>query len=734
MADLLLYGVIGDEWDGLDAKTLVLAISQVDDVLNLRINSPGGFVTEGLAIYGAVLRARAAGVKVTCFVDGIAASMASVIAMAGDEIVMAENALMMIHNPSNSAFGVADELRAAADQLDLLRDQCVSIYAKQTGLDVDALKAMLDAETWFTAEQALEQKFCTRVDAPSSATACNIDLFGFRKAPESPRISSAVMLGKPKATPAAPQRPQETKMDLYKTRAALVAAIAKFQAEGGTQAEIDKIAKSAVALDAKDALPATGALAIAPAPAAPGAPGVTPADAQARADQAVTAERTRVTAIRALGRKHKMTDEFIDELAGSGSTVEQAQAKILDKLAETGDQQQIGHTPIRITADAQAKWQNGATAWLLTRAGVSGLVAKAAQARGQTVDLDPGEFRGVSCVDLARESLMHAGVRLASRDPKAIIGAAFTARGEAGGLQTTGDFTVLLENVLHKTLQAAFATTPDTWSRFCGTGTITDFRAHPRYLRGTFSSLDDLNEAGEFRNKAIPDGSRESITGKTKGNIVGLSRQAMINDDMGVFSGVAVDLGRAAKLTIEKDVYALLAMNGGLGPVMGDGKTLFHADHGNLVAAGSGSAPGVTSFDNARVAMASQMDLSGNEFLDIRPQSWLGPLSLGGSVRVIVGAPYDTEVAGKLQVPNKVQALVSDIIDTPRMTGTGWDMFADKDTAPAIEVAFLNGVQEPFLDSEMGWRLDGTEWKVRIDYGVGGLNWRSAYRNPGQGN
>lgn len=696
MADLMLYGVVGDDYDGLDAKTMVLAISQAEGELNVRINSPGGLVTEGLAIYSALMRARAAGVKVTCSIDGLAASMASVIAMAGDEIVMAENALMMIHNPSTVAWGVSAELRAAADQLDLMRDQTVAIYARQTGLGTDVLNAMLDAETWFNADQALAQQFATRIDAPSTATACNIDLFGFRQAPETPRISAMALLGRPRGTLPAHQKGTDMPQAVQ---------------NGGDIKPADTIVTPPASSSATN-------------PAA-----ITAADAQARADAAVASERTRISAIRALGRKHKMTDEFIDGLTGSDTTVEQAQAKILDKLAEAGDAQQIGHTPVRITADGRDKWLAGASAWLLTRAGVSGIVAKAAAMRKEAVELDPGEFRGVSCVDLAREALMHSGTKLASRDPKAIIGAAFTARGEAGGLQTTGDFTVLLENTLNKTLQAAFTITPDTWSRFCGVGTLTDFRAHPRYLRGTFSALDGLTEAGEFRNKALPDGSKETITGATKGNIVGLSRQAMINDDMGVFSGIAVDLGRAAKLTIEKDVYALLAQNGGLGPIMGDGLTLFHANHGNLAAVAA--APAVSSFDAARVAMASQMDLSGNEFLDIRPAAWLGPIGLGGAVRVIIGAPYDTEVASKFQVPNKVQALVSDIIDTPRLTGTAWEMFADKDVAPAIEVAFLNGVQEPFLDSELGWRVDGTEWKVRIDYGVGALNWRCAYRNPG---
>ena len=719
--------MIGDEWDGLDAKSVVLDITNVTDALNLRINSPGGFVTEGLAIYGAVMRARAAGVKVTCYIDGIAASMASVIAMAGDEIVMAENALMMIHNPSASAFGVADELRAVADQLDLLRDQCVSIYAKQTGLDADTLKSMLDAETWFTADQALAQKFCTSIDGASTATALNVTAFGFRKAPETPRISATAMLGKPKAQRAAPQRPLETKMNLYTTRAALVAAIAKFQSDGGTQAEIDKIAQSAIALDAKDALPATGALALAVADPAPAvvtppvasATGLTQTDVQA----AIAADRQRGASIRALGMKHKLDAPFVEAIASSGDSLDVAREKMLDKLAERGDAQNIGNTAITITADARDKWLDGATAWLLTRAGVSGTVAKAAAMRGEKIDLNPGEFRGVSCVELARESLMHSGVKLATRDPKTIVGAAFTARGEI--TQTTGDFSVLLENVMHKTVQATYAVTPDTWSQFCGVGTVTDFRVANRYLRGTFGALDNVNEAGEFKNKPIPDGAKQTIQAGTKGNIINLSRQAIINDDMGVFSDLATELGRAAKLTIEIDVYALLNSN----PTMFDGQPLFSAAHGNVAAVSA--PPGVVSFDAARVQMASQKDVSGNEFLEIRPNVWLGPLGIGGAARIIVGSPYDPDATNKLQRPNIVQGLVSTIVDTPRLTGTAWYMFADKDMAPAIEVVFLNGVQEPFLDNELGWRVDGTEWKVRLDYGVGAVNWRSAIKNGG---
>ncbi len=730
MTEILLYGIIGDEWDGLDAKTIFGLIAGGDDDIVAHINSPGGYVMEGLAIYNAFAGAKAAGRKVTIHIDGLAASMASVIAMAGDEIIMADNALMMIHNPWDVAIGDARELRAAADKLDVIRDQLVRIYSGQTGLSADELVTMLDAETWLTSEQALAQKFITSVTEASSAAACDVTAFGFRKAPETPRISAMAMIGKPKAAASAPQRPQEKPMDLYKTRAALVAAIAAFQKDGGTQADIDKIAKSAIALDARDTLPATGALAAATAAEAASTTStsvvaITTADVQ----NAVAGERARVAGIRALGTKHGLGNDFIDGLVNSETSLATAREKILDKLAEGGDAANVGHnSPARVTVDQRDKFREGATNWLLVKAGVAHLVEKAhalAHPGEKALKIDPGEFRGMRNVDLARESLENAGTNTRSmRDPDMIVRHAMTSQA-AVITQTTSDFPVLFENAIHRILQAAYATTPDTWTRFCGIGTVTDFRPHTRYLRGSFGALDQVNEAGEFKNKPIPDLAREMIVAKTVGNMINLSRQAIVNDDMDVFSGLAVDLGRAAKLTIEVDVYALLNSN----PIMNDGLPLFDAGHGNLAAAGA--APSVAAFDAMDAAMGAQKDISGNEYLEIGLDRLLVPRSLRGAAITINGSEYDPDAVNKLQKPNIVKGLLSDVIATQRLTGTAYYGFADPSTAPALEVVFLNGVTEPFTDSQDGWRVDGVEWKVRHDYGTGAVNYRSAYKQPG---
>lgn len=691
MDEILLYGIIGDWWDGLDAQTVCAAINATSGDIAVRINSPGGYVMEGLTIFNALERVVAEGRKVTCYIDGLAASMASVIAMAGTDIIMAESSLMMIHNPWDCACGDAAELRKAADQLDRLKGLIVGIYAKQTGMAVETLSAMMDAETWLTPTDALNQHFITSTTGAATAQASFVKPFGFRKTPNHPLISPVAMARNARtASPVTPRKVHPMDED---------------NPAGG----------QGTVVNAPVTPPAAQ-------PAATGPAALTSADIAG----AVAAERTRVSQIRALGAKHRIDDATIAALIDNGTALDEARTQILDKLAERTDAHNVGG-PITVTADARSKWLDGATNWLLVRSGVANMVQAHARAKGETLKLDPGEFRGVNLVDLARESLQLSGTRMQSRDPKAIVGAAFTARNEI--TQGTGDFTVLLENLMHKTLQAAYGVTPDTWSRFCGKGTVTDFRIFNRYLRGTFGALDSLDENGEFKNKAIPDGVKATIQAGTKGNIVSISRQAIINDDMGAFVSLATDLGRAAKLTIEKDVYALLASN----PTCDDGNALFSDAHKNIAGGGwsgapAAAAPSVAAFDAARVAMASQLDPSGNEILDIRPDCWVGPLGLEGSVRVIIGSQYDPDTANKLQRPNMVQNLVRDIVGTARITGTPWYFFGDKDMAPAIEVAFLNGVEEPFLDNELGWRVDGTEFKVRIDYGTAPVNWRSAFK------
>lgn len=387
-----------------------------------------------------------------------------------------------------------------------------------------------------------------------------------------------------------------------------------------------------------------------------------------------------------------------------------AAKQILAHLAK--DAKPVGAAHVETVEDETDKRRTAIVAAVLARAGVAD--------RATREQAMAGGFRSLKLLDIARDSLARAGIRHENMDQRQIVAAAFT--------QSTSDFPVLLENAMHKTLQAAYAAAPDTWSRFCRTGSVSDFRDHPRYRIGSLGNLDALNELGEFKHKAVPDGEKASVRASTKGNIINLSREAIINDDLGAFIGLSNSLGRAAARTVEADVYAMLALNGGLGPTMLDGKTLFHADHNNL---GTGSALGVEGLDADRVVMASQTDIGGDEFLDLRPAVLLVPLGLGGQARVINSAEYDPDTSGKLQRPNMVNGLFSDIVDTPRLTGTRRYLFADPNEAACIEVVFLDGNQEPYLELETGFTVDGSSWKVRLDYGVGAVDFRGAVTNTG---
>jgi ATP-dependent Clp protease protease subunit len=175
-AELLIYGTIGGDMydDGITARDLKQQLDALGDVatIRVRINSPGGSAFDGVAIYN-LLVAHAALVTVT--IDGAAISAASLVAMAGDEIEIGHNALLMIHRAATVQFGTAEDMRSTADLLDKLDGTIVATYAARTGLEVDEVAELLKAETWFNADEAVEQGFADRV-VEAKQVAAHIDL------------------------------------------------------------------------------------------------------------------------------------------------------------------------------------------------------------------------------------------------------------------------------------------------------------------------------------------------------------------------------------------------------------------------------------------------------------------------------------------------------------------------------------------------------------------------------
>lgn len=182
-ADIYIYGDIYDSWwddesnSAISLKDKLLEMGDISEI-NLHINSLGGDVFEGLAMFN-LLKQHKATVKV--YIDGVAASIASVIAMAGDSIYMPKNSMMMIHNCWTYECGNAKDLRKTADDLDKIMEASIESYLAKVKIDRDELVELLDNESWLTAQECYDKGFCTEIlpisdDIEQSASKSIMDL------------------------------------------------------------------------------------------------------------------------------------------------------------------------------------------------------------------------------------------------------------------------------------------------------------------------------------------------------------------------------------------------------------------------------------------------------------------------------------------------------------------------------------------------------------------------------
>ena len=164
-AEIIIYDQIGYDWwtgGGVTAKSFSEELKKLDSSVNeisVRINSPGGDVFDGVAIYN---RLKQHSAKKIVYIDGLAASIASIIALAGDEIVIGEGALFMIHLPWTFSMGNRMELENTINRLTDVEEQLLSIYAKKSKMDRQEIRTMLEKETWLDADQAIEFGFVDR--------------------------------------------------------------------------------------------------------------------------------------------------------------------------------------------------------------------------------------------------------------------------------------------------------------------------------------------------------------------------------------------------------------------------------------------------------------------------------------------------------------------------------------------------------------------------------------------
>lgn len=412
--------------------------------------------------------------------------------------------------------------------------------------------------------------------------------------------------------------------------------------------------------------------------------------------------------IRAFAQQSGLPNDWVDDQLDAGVTKSAMHRSAVDYMAAR-QKEQPDTQPI-IGAGGTGSGLNNPT----FRAEAMG-EAIACRADQTFTPSEPArQFMHMTLPDLAREHLRHAGVDVRNMSQSNVIERAFAIR--SSGMHTTSDFGLVLSSAVGRVLRASYEAVPSGLKTLARRLEFKDFRARTMIALSGLSGLEKVNEHGEYKRATLEE-SGETAKLHTFGKIFGISRQAIINDDLGAFSTLPRKFGVEFANFEAEQLAALLVAN----KVMSDGKALFHADHGNL--ATTGAAPGETTLSAGRMAMRLQKDTAGKMI-------GVGPRAL------VVGAELETG-SEKLMAQitaastDDVQPVRLSVVVEPRLEGKAWYLAADAALIDGLIYANLEGTNGPELIPREGFDIDGMELKARLDFGCAFVDWRSWYRNAG---
>lgn len=298
-----------------------------------------------------------------------------------------------------------------------------------------------------------------------------------------------------------------------------------------------------------------------------------------------------------------------------------------------------------------------------------------------------------------------------------------TGRQVMAGVHTTDDFTAALGIASNKILLDSYALSESQLKRVSREVGAPDFRPINTVRVTGGMGLDKIDEGGEFSHGTINDAG-EAFAVETYGKIFALSRQAFVNDDLGALSNAARIQGAGAALTEARLFASLLEKNSGLGPLMQDGKALFHTDHGNV--ATTGALINITSLSEARIALRRQKGLSG-EAIAVQPAFLVVPPELETVAQQFVA---EITAASADQV-NPFSDRLEVIVDNNLSNGKRWYLAATPGVPDGLLHAYLDGAKGPQLATREGFEVDSIEFRVRLDFGCGFADHRAWFMNPG---
>lgn len=428
-----------------------------------------------------------------------------------------------------------------------------------------------------------------------------------------------------------------------------------------------------------------------------------PLDIEAIKREALDVERKRTAEIKKLCRSVNLDESVSDSMIERGITVDEARKEALEKLAERSEKPGISSRADIVTVRDETETRRSMMEdALLYRANPRHKMADGAR-----------QYAGLSLIELAKEMLGAENVNTRGLDRLQVATRAF---------QGTSDFSNLLANVANKTLRQAYEAAPRTFTPWARQTTAPDFKTISRIALSDAPALTTVTENGEFTRGTVTDG-KETYQLATVGKIIGITRQAIINDDLSAFTRIPALFAMAAANYESDTVYGILTANANLS----DSVALFHANHNNYT--GTGTAISVTSLGVARTLMRKQTSPKG-AVLNLRPRFLIVPAALETIAAQYVSQQY---VAAKSSDFNPFAGAL-EVIAEARLdanSATAWYLAADNAQIDTVEYCYLEGQNGVYLETRTGFDTDGMEIKARLDFAAKAIEYRGLYKNVG---
>lgn len=407
--------------------------------------------------------------------------------------------------------------------------------------------------------------------------------------------------------------------------------------------------------------------------------------------------------IRQIARLAGLSEDFANTQIDRNATIDQARA------AAFGAMQARAGGPLH-TQRAEVGFSNDDPAVRAERIGEA-LFTRAAPAHRPSEAARP--YIGLSIPEIGREILRARGMPTTGLSAATVITRALT----------TSDFALILGDTANRILRQAYQAAPIGIKQLARQASAKDFRAKMSLMLSEAPTLKKVSEDGEFTHGSLAEAG-ESYRLETFGRIVSVSRQALVNDDLGAFTTLNTRFGIAAAEFEAMHLLALLESNSGAGPTMADTVALFHASHGNLAA--SGAAPSETTLNAARLAMRKQTGLAGGR-ISVAPRYILVPAELETATSKLVATITPATVSDV----NAFAGQLTPIVEARLTSATRWYLAADPAQMDGLEYAYLDGEPGPQIESRTGFEVDGVQVKVRMDFGAGFIEHRGWYANAG---